>query len=254
MAPALPVCFCRCPQSWAEPRRPSPRSAPLLWPSLLRMGHSPLSPILGGHLLNQTWAPASGCPPPAVGLGATQNELCASSFPALQGPHCRWEAGEPTHVSLTALGALEPTPRSQCQLASSCLQGMGGGGGREERRAGRGEAYVSGWGKDLCLGMSPVAGGEAPSFGQPQNVPCRAWALPHPGSSTGRRTSFPMWKSAFPAPRPRPLASLCREGKSPCPLPGSLALGPSWAVSPLLAGRVSGDLWWLRWGAIRKIP
>ena len=143
VAPALPVCFCRCPQSWAEPRRPSTCSAPLLRPSLPRMGHSPLSPILGGHLLacaqpSTRRGPPSGCPPPAVGLGGTQNELCASSFPAVQGPHCRREAGEPTHVSLTALGVLEPPPRSQLQLASGCLQGVGGGGGREERRAGRG--------------------------------------------------------------------------------------------------------------------
>lgn len=73
VAPALPVCFCCCPQPRAEPLS-CPRSACLLWP-WLRMGPPPLSPWTDKRVLasacpalNQMWAPTGACPPPAVGL------------------------------------------------------------------------------------------------------------------------------------------------------------------------------------------
>lgn len=111
-------------------------------------------------------------------------------------------------------GLWNPLPVLSASLHPAACKAWVGEEGERKGGQAEGEAYVSGWGKDLCLGMSPVAGGEAPSFGQPQNVPCRAWALPHPGSSTGRRTSFPVWKSAFP-PDPDPQPPSVGRGSPP---------------------------------------
>lgn len=217
MAPALPACFCCCPQ----PHRPSPRSAPLLQLSLLRMGLAPLSPGTGGRAsacetpaFGQMWALAGRCPCPAVGTGWYPEptvclRLSSPSRKSLQ-THPR-----PPHSS----GGSRIRSGSWLLPTSSCLQG---GWGRE------------GVGKAGCRGMTSMGKcGEEQLFGDLQELEVKplAWAAPE----------WSPWRLGPATPWLFHQENLLSNGKISLP-PQQPPPGPK---PPLQGGEVSLDSPWL---------